>query len=67
MKTRLGAFLFVGLAVITLANGCNGANDITGPQNPREGGAPSPPPQTVTPHPQVTPDIPCGPKPNSCF
>ena len=31
MKTRLGALLLVGLAVLMLALACNGADEVTGP------------------------------------
>ena len=66
MKTRLVTLLLASLAVITLATGCNGANDITGPQNPRQGGSgDNPPPQTVTPHPRPTPN-PCRQNPWDC-
>ena len=65
MKTLLAAFLLVGLAVITLASGCNGANDISGPGGDAgQVGAGSPTP-VVTPHPQVTPN-PCRQNPADC-
>lgn len=65
MKTRLGALLLASLAVITLASGCNGANDISGPGGDRGqvgGAGPTPAP---TPHPRVTPD-PCRQFPSDC-
>jgi hypothetical protein len=64
MKARLGPLLLVGLAVITLATGCNGANDVTGPGDPGQVGAGSPTP-VVTPHPRPTPN-PCRQFPADC-
>ncbi len=65
MKTRPGALLLlVGVAAIALSNRCNGANEISGPADPRQG-QPTPPPQVVTPHGQVTPN-PCRQNPADC-
>jgi hypothetical protein len=60
MKTRLGALLLVGLAVLTLAIACNGANEVTGLNRET-----TPPPQVVTPHPRATPN-PCRQNPADC-
>jgi hypothetical protein len=65
MKTRLGALLLVGLAVLTLTGGCNGADNVTGRPDPGQGNTTTPPPQDGTPRPRVTPD-PCRQFPADC-
>jgi hypothetical protein len=66
MKTRGGALLLVVLAVLTLAGGCNGADEISGPPGGGTGpgdGTPTTPvvtaPPGTTPTPCRNPKFPC--------
>jgi len=60
MKT-LSTILLLALAVLVLASGCNGANEVAGIQQ----GANPTPTRDGTPHPRQTPD-PCRQFPTEC-